>query len=534
MASRTLAIEQPGKPPAERRRLFVPLTLALILVAGLLLRLQTASTRSIWFDEAWSWRMSRFPLAELIEHTAADVHPPLYYLLLKAWTAAFGDSPLAMRSLSALFGVLTILAAYDLIRQVRPRSNSLSTKGGETPPLQRFPVGAALLVAALVAFSVFQIRYGWEARMYALGTFLYAASGAALFRAVRASDKSGKWWAVYGALIVLFAYTHYFALLSIAAQGFFLAGYFLVQAGGRWRALTRDPQLWLAFATYAIFLAALLPWASVFLQQLQQVHDDFWPKPVTAWSLPVACYQMFVDPENASCNLADAAALALACSCGLAALLWKARALEWYVFCGAVLPCAVAFLLGLSGMRVFYVRYLVFAHLAILTGLGLVVWRIPFLDIRLPVTLLLLANFAAAQGRFAANADPAHHGGVRAAAAYLAEHRRWDEPVVVSSPSFYFPLQYYLRDGECRLFHGPDKLRHYQGAPLLIPGDDFTAADIQAFRTNRVWIVYAANGWGASRFPTPSEWVYQKETAYPESFAFQGEVVVVEYDVPGG
>jgi uncharacterized membrane protein len=460
MASRTFATEQAGEPSARRHRLFVALTLAAVVLAGLLLRLQTASTRSIWFDEAWSWRMSRFPLAELIERTAADIHPPLYYLILKAWMAAFGDSPLAMRSLSALFGALAILAAYDLVRQAYSRP---------AVSYRPRPVGAALFVAALIAFSVFQIRYGWETRMYALGTFLYAASGAALFRALRASDKPGKWWAIYGALIILFAYAHYFALLSIAAQGLFLAGYFLVQAGGRLRALTRDPQVWRAFTTYAIFLATLLPWAPVFLRQLHQVHDDFWPSPVTSWSLPVACYQMFVDPENAASYPVDAAALALACSCSLAALVWKARALEWYTFCGAVLPCVAAFLLGFAGMKVFYICYLLFAHLALLMGLGLVVWRIPFLGVRLIAALLLLANFAVANARFTANADPANHGGVRAAAVYLEQNRQRGEPVDVFSVSFYFPLQYYLRDDDCRLFLGADGLRHYQGAPLLAP-----------------------------------------------------------------
>ena len=102
--------------------------------------------------------MSRFPLAELIERTAADVHPPLYYLLLKAWTLVFGDSPAAMRSLSALFSVLTILAVYQTVRQANPQATVYAR-----PRL----TGAALFIAALVAFSVFQIRYGWEARMYA-------------------------------------------------------------------------------------------------------------------------------------------------------------------------------------------------------------------------------------------------------------------------------------------------------------------------------------------------------------------------------
>ena len=224
----------------------------------------------------------------------------------------------------------------------------------------------------------------------------------------------------------------------------------------------------------------------------------------------------------------------LACLCGLAVLLWKARALEWYVFWGTVLPCAVAFLLGLAGMKVFYIRYLVFADLAVLTGLGLVVWRIPNLGIRLAVALLLLADFAAAQTRFASNADPTRHGGTRAAAAYLAANRQAGEPVVVSSPSIYFPLKYYLRDDKCWLFHGPDKLLHYKGGPVFISGDDLTAADIQAFRTGRVWVVNSTKAWGTPSVPTPVEWVYRGEKAFPESFAFQGDVVVVEYDVPGG
>ena len=150
------------------------------------------------------------------------------------------------------------------------------------------------------------------------------------------------------------------------------------------------------------------------------------------------------------------------------------------------------------------------------------------------MALLLLVNFAAAYVRFTANADPAQHGGARADAAYLAEHRRRGEPIVVSSPSFYFSLQYYLRDSECRIFHGADKLSHYKGAPLLIPGDDLTSADIQAFRTSRVWVVNSTKAWGTPTVPILAKWVYRNEKAYPESFAFQGEVVVVEYDIPDG
>jgi hypothetical protein len=164
----------------------------------------------------------------------------------------------------------------------------------------------------------------------------------------------------------------------------------------------------------------------------------------------------------------------------------------------------------------------------------LVVWRIPFLGGRLAAALLLLVNFAVAYARFTANADPANQGGARAAAEYLMERRQHGEPIVVSSPAFYFPLQYYLRDGDCRLFHGRGKLRHFQGAPVLIPGDDISAADILAFRTNRVWVVNTTKAWGTPAVPIPAKWIYRNEKAFPESFAFQGEVVIVEYDVPSG
>src|SRR5437899_1954089 len=50
----------------------------------------------------------RDSVADVLAGVRADTHPPLYFLLLHFWIRLFGESDLALRSLSALFGVLAL------------------------------------------------------------------------------------------------------------------------------------------------------------------------------------------------------------------------------------------------------------------------------------------------------------------------------------------------------------------------------------------------------------------------------------------
>lgn len=40
-------------------------------------------SRDIWYDELFSMGLAVQPLGELISITARDVHPPLYYMIVK-------------------------------------------------------------------------------------------------------------------------------------------------------------------------------------------------------------------------------------------------------------------------------------------------------------------------------------------------------------------------------------------------------------------------------------------------------------------
>jgi hypothetical protein len=55
----------------------------LILLAGTALRLFCLGKDSLWYDETVSTYLAGRPLPEILRHTAGDIHPPSYYILLR-------------------------------------------------------------------------------------------------------------------------------------------------------------------------------------------------------------------------------------------------------------------------------------------------------------------------------------------------------------------------------------------------------------------------------------------------------------------
>lgn len=90
-----------------KRPLWGVLALAAALRAPLLFN-------SLWYDEAFTSRLIHLPLQNLPGAIMADVHPPLYYLLL--WPLAqLTTSPALLRLPSLLAGLLAIWLVYWLV-----------------------------------------------------------------------------------------------------------------------------------------------------------------------------------------------------------------------------------------------------------------------------------------------------------------------------------------------------------------------------------------------------------------------------------
>jgi mannosyltransferase len=169
-------------------------------VGGLVLRLLLART-PLWLDEAQSVAIAGLPLDEIPAALREDGHPPLYYVLLHLWMRLMGTGDAAVRSLSVVFGLASLVPIARLGARI----------GGH-------PVATAAL--ALAASSPFLVRYATEARMYSLVVLLalvwWLATTWALER-----PTIGR-LTVVAALVAALLYTQYWSLFLLAAGGLVL------------------------------------------------------------------------------------------------------------------------------------------------------------------------------------------------------------------------------------------------------------------------------------------------------------------------
>src|SRR5260370_16721948 len=99
--SRSTAADLDGGPAANRISLLIHLGwLWLILLAAIILRCLSLEERSLWFDETLSWRFASHSLTDIPKLLETSQHPPLYFFLLRRWMPFFGDTPVALPSLT--------------------------------------------------------------------------------------------------------------------------------------------------------------------------------------------------------------------------------------------------------------------------------------------------------------------------------------------------------------------------------------------------------------------------------------------------
>lgn len=170
--------------------------LAGIVLVGGVLRLVGLGERSLWYDEIYSLGIrAQRPLADLLV-LPNDPHPPLYFILLRVWTATFGSTAVSARLLSVLLSLGLIVAVYRL-------------------GLELFDDRVGLIAAGLVALSTFHLHQARTVRMYSLFPLVAALSwlGFARLRTASRSDQVG-----YVLATVAMLYTHVFGVLVLLAQ----------------------------------------------------------------------------------------------------------------------------------------------------------------------------------------------------------------------------------------------------------------------------------------------------------------------------
>lgn len=218
---------------------------ALIFVLAFALRLFFLAHESIWLDEGISIAMSKLSVTEMIDKSAVDSLPPLYYSLLHYWMLLFGDSEFSVRFLSLIFSIATIPAAYLLTKRL-------------------FDEKLALTVAFLLAISVFQIEYAQEARMYSLIAFLSTFSW--YFFLLWREDSKKKWGVLLFVVNVLFLYTHVLAIFFLIAQNLY---WWISKDRG-----VLKTKSWLMLQLFLLF--SFSPWIFMLIEQATTWQSTNW------------------------------------------------------------------------------------------------------------------------------------------------------------------------------------------------------------------------------------------------------------------
>jgi 4-amino-4-deoxy-L-arabinose transferase-like glycosyltransferase len=249
---------------ADERITKYGLALLAIVLIGLFLRVYQVGTQSIWYDEAWSILASKLAVPQImVEITAGDVEPPLYYFLLHYWMMVFGTSASAVRLLSVLFGVLAIPMIYVVGRQL-------------------FNKEVGLVGALVLALSSFNIWYSQETRMYSLMVLLALLSMYFFLRLLRRRLLQRNNLALsagYVFFTALLVYTHYYGWFVVIAQNIYVLTLWLLS---RERAFKL--RHWIGLQ--AIVAALYVPWIPVLSSQSAGVALHAWlywiPQPTAA------------------------------------------------------------------------------------------------------------------------------------------------------------------------------------------------------------------------------------------------------------
>jgi mannosyltransferase len=225
----------------------IALVLSLILLISLFLRFYDLGTESLWLDEAVSIEESSLSVQDM---AASSNQPPLYFLLLRGWIHLFGASEAAIRSLSAIFGVLAVWLIF------------LAGKALFSPRV-------GLTGAFLASIAYFPIYHSQEARAYSLLLFLSLLSYWLFIKII----KTGKKWFYPAYLLtgLLLVYTHFYGLFIIFSQVVFFLVFFKQFKAQRWPFI----------ATIAVIVLSLIPFFWLLKHNISSiVGNGFWlPRP---------------------------------------------------------------------------------------------------------------------------------------------------------------------------------------------------------------------------------------------------------------
>ncbi|MDC7278868.1 glycosyltransferase family 39 protein [Butyrivibrio fibrisolvens] len=201
---------------------------------------------NLWGDEAYTAWIIKYPVNQLIDYTAADVHPPLYYIGLKAFCGILGQRATVFHFFSVLALACMLIFALTVI-------------------WKEFGPAASLIVITFTSISDAALRFNVEIRMYSwAAVFVFLTY---YFTYCLIKRPAIKYYVGFSIASLAAAYTHYYALVAVA----FFYAYLLIRA-----IVYKRTELIKTLIVSGIAIAVYLPWLTKLISCFTARIDNYW------------------------------------------------------------------------------------------------------------------------------------------------------------------------------------------------------------------------------------------------------------------
>jgi mannosyltransferase len=503
-----------------------------ILAVGLAvfaaISLWTISKSSIWFDEAFGAYMIHFNFFDIARYTATDVHPPVYYWLLKLWSMFFGTTELGLRSMSVFFAGVAIVFGYLLTHRLFGR------KAARTSLL--FMVLAPMIV-----------RYSQEMRMYALVTAISLAATYVLTFATQTKRRLP--WVIYGILVSLGMWTHYFSAVIWIAHWAWRAYVVRESLGKKAKGFVKAffSREWIF--THIVAVGLFLPWLPFLARQIFDVQvNGFWIPPVTPGTIPnfltnVLYYQ---DQELVSSWAALLFLIITAVVILLALRIYRMLPNERrqgyvLIFAIAFVPMLLLFILSMPPLRSSFVdRYLVASTLGISLFIGTTLALSdkllrPKLHLAVIITVAGAMLFGISNVYQLGNYNKTLHtsNNTRQTIEAITANAKSGEPIIADSPWLFYEAVFYSTDAHPVYFLDSSTDYKFGSLDMLQYNDQHKIKDLTAFTRQHPMVWYLGRpGNGGFGAPTGARnWMALQSVEVNDSVSNQPSYKAIEFQV---
>lgn len=179
------------------------IVLIIVVVLAMGMNFSLVFNDSVWFDESFTMLTLKSGFRDIIQITIEDVHPPLYYLILKCITLVLGYSVPVAKVASLIPVFLAMVLGITFITRRFPNTGNKNFY-------------AAILFICFLSAMPSSLEENLEVRMYTWTMLFVTATGVYAFEAYF-NPKRKKNWIILSITALAAAYTHYFGLVAVAA-----------------------------------------------------------------------------------------------------------------------------------------------------------------------------------------------------------------------------------------------------------------------------------------------------------------------------